>query len=212
MIVSTRRNFIFVHIPKTAGSSIRHALTVLKVPTSDERMADINAASKNTYHETYQQFIDHYTQRTGNSVTTAYGLRPVAFIRNPYTRFLSMHRFLIELHSHRYPDIPEDINEFARQFDQGRADWVQKIRGLIPQSHFLQGIEKAEQPAFIGRFETIADDIEKLSDWIGESLHVPHKKKSSAGSVDYKDIYTKKTMAILQKHYESDFKGFDYPL
>lgn len=202
---------MFIHIPKTAGSSIRHALEALKVPTHEERMAD-QAGTAKTYHETYRQFLDAYEERTGNPVETARALRPIAFIRNPYTRFMSVHAYLTELRPGLYPDLPRDINDFAAAFDAGEGAWVHKIRGLRPQSDFLAGTEdRADR--FLGRFESIKDDIKRLEDFIGEPLmQLPHKKKSSVGKKDYRDVLSDKTLDILRKKYAVDFTGLDYPL
>ncbi|WP_112321442.1 sulfotransferase family 2 domain-containing protein [Oceanibium sediminis] len=165
MIVNHRHRFVFVHIPKTAGTSLRAALDTLEG-------ADPAAVAK-TWHETPLQFLDAYAERTGRPVAELEGYRFVAFVRNPWDRFGSLHRFLLSPRMRkRYPEVPESLVDFARMAVAPPA-WMSSIRSLRPQCDYLEGITP-----WTGRFETLDADFARLCELLGVSLSLPALKQT----------------------------------
>lgn len=215
MVVNFEYNFVFIHIPKAAGTSITRMLGELKGSGGRSKL-DIrrflkteilakNSVSKETKHETYNEFIEHFERRTGRGKELACGLLPIAFTRHPIDRFASLHRYLIQKHRAKYPNVPIDINDFAALIEQGNHPWLDSIRSLKPQSDFLDGIPNR---CFIGRYECLADDVLKLSSMLGANLDLPHLNVSANDTLS--STLTDETKRIIFRRYERDFAHFKY--
>jgi hypothetical protein len=89
MIINHERQFVFFHIPKTAGWSVRSALA--KIPGS----IDIG---KTTKHLTPREVGDALQI----DATQIQGYFSFCFVRDPWERFGSLHRF----QRNRHPHIP----------------------------------------------------------------------------------------------------------
>lgn len=220
MIVNFSKGFVFIHIPKTGGSSI--AATLKKdVPDNQQRLHRFCsrlgfsgfrkhlAVARNTKHETYQQFIDQFEQRTGLPQSVALALRPVAFVRHPVSRFISLHRYLLAKCRESYPEVPSDINAWRAVVQEGTAPYLAGIRSLKAQSSFVQGTEVRY---FLGKFEALDEDVKRLGAVIGADLNLRHLNQSArrpASKNDWLDL-SETTMVFLQEAYAEDFRNFGY--
>jgi len=92
MIVNDHFKFVFAHIPKTAGTSVRIALGALDGNTT--------LGVADTKHETPREFLENYQSRTGLSPDRIRSYRFVCFVRHPVDRFASLHRYLVETYRH----------------------------------------------------------------------------------------------------------------
>lgn len=215
MVVNFEYKFVFIHVPKTAGTSIARMLKNLKGsgPQSKfdfrrllggEALAK-KAVSKTTKHETYLEFLERFEERTKLEGTIARQLLPIAFARHPYDRFSSLHRYLLQKQRAKYPDVPLDINDFAALVGRESHPWIDTIRSLKPQSDFIVG---APDDFFLGRFERLAESIEELNAMLGVTLELPHLNQSDG--VAQGSGLTADSKRIIFLHYESDFSTFDY--
>jgi len=195
MIVNHQYRFVYIHIPKTAGSSIRTALSALD---GDDRQAVAK-----TRHEQPRHFLTGFEARTGRSAASLDGYRYIAFVRNPWDRFASLHRFLrTPKMAQRYPDVPEDLDRFAQMLDSP-PEWMQRIHSLQPQVRYLWNCKP-----WVGRFETLQDDFARLCNILGVELSLPHLKKT-AGTTVAPDMSTQ-SAEILARLYAKDIARFSY--
>ena len=144
MILNEEHKFIFVHVPKNAGTSVRKMLRT----HSGTRPSLV---SSDTKHETYSEFRARWTERSGRPVEDLDEYRVVAIIRNPWDRFLSLHRYL----QGRVPWVAEDVDAFASQVT-AIEDWTRSIRSLRSQSSFVEGVPGDLR---ICRFESLKADL-----------------------------------------------------
>jgi hypothetical protein len=64
---------------------------------------------------------------------------------------------------------------------------------------------------FIGRFETLGEDIARVSSQTGiPELSLP-RLQAASHSVLYREHFTAQTRKIVQKRYDTDIELFDYP-
>ena len=143
MIVSTRHKFIFVHIPKTAGSSIT---TALKPYGRDNKLA---AAS--TKHETLGELFAR--QRIAPGLYFKFG-----FVRNPWCRMVSFY-FYLRGRAHKIPEINDvsDFTAFLRALEK-EMKWLCQKHSVRPQSDFIFNDGKLIAD-FIGRYESLDQDF-----------------------------------------------------
>lgn len=216
MVVDWDKGFVFIHVPKTGGSSIQAAIRPkrpseflklrrklgLPVPLS------FAAVSPKTKHETYEDWLAQFTKRTGRPVSEARKLVPILFCRHPVDRFASLHRYLLKKHRETYPDVPEDINAFVDQLREGTAPHLAQIMSLRPQCDFLPADGRAE----IGRFETLAEDFKRIFAPFGITAELPRLNTSrAAGQAGDGGLgLTPENTAYLAQRYQQDMETFGY--
>jgi hypothetical protein len=184
------------------------------------------AAVAATKHETPSDFLAHYLRRTRRSPDELADYLFVAFVRDPVDRFASLHRYLLAdtrskpqgllarlwpafartKRQRRYPHVPPTLDGFARLLADPPA-WTQTIRSLRPQTDYTAGITP-----FVGRFEALSADFGLLCERLGVSLALPHVNASRPAS-SLKPAgadLSPQALAILQRHYASDYAAFGY--
>ena len=145
-------NTIFVHIPKTAGSSIQEVFG-------------------HGGHETIHHFMNH--EGFGEAFK-------FAFVRNPWDRFISMC-------FHPKPQ-PQDHCRSQYEFicdEQGNV--------LVD---------------FVGHFESLQEDWEKVCSTLGISKYLPHIRKGN--HADYRSYYTPESWSNIAELYRRDIEVFGY--
>lgn len=208
-------NFIFIHIPKTGGSSIRSSLekdyNLIKNAT---KINLINLGYKNlnekfeNYNFLIHDFKDHLPfqliQKTINNKLT------FTFIRNPFSRMVSLFYECISNDLH--------LNNIGIDKNCSFEDFVNRITEksywfTIPMIDYI-GKKNLNKIDFIGRFEDFENDILKLKKNIKISIK-HHNYNNHVKSVmkfsDYRPYY--KNELIIDKvknYYEDDLQIFNY--
>ena len=205
MIISYKHKFIFVAIPKTAGHAIRSGL---------RRYLDKNDWEQCTLFE--KRFFPVETlARLGHGHLSYEQIRPFllpgvwndyftfAFVRNPYDRFLSFCYF-------RYHDSPllfeSPLSELKRIFH------IEKSKNGVlfrPQYKFLCDDSGVLRPKFVGRYESLQTDFERVC----KQLAIPSQElpfvNSSSKAVS-KDDMDGELEEMLYEHFQRDFRLFGY--
>ncbi len=195
MIVNDKYRFVFIHIPKTAGTSIAASLKTLE---------GTNRCAVRHKHEKYEDFIRKYFFRTGRRASKIDDYLFFAFVRNPWTRFASLHRYLLEKHRNKYPLVSPDLNTFVSDIRK-RPDWATGIKSLWRQTLFIRGCD-----AWIGRYETLQESYGLLQDRLGVSLKLKHLNHSSNYGRDHRLLYTKESIDTIAEMYHDDIVHFGY--
>jgi hypothetical protein len=182
---------IFVHLPKTAGTSISKALGLpvfRHVPADDYLIAN---------PKKFAQFFKF------------------AFVRNPYDRLLSSYSFL------KKGGMNSDDRQFAQtyvmffeSFEHFLIDGFAscpEIRAWIhfrPQATFICNASGGNQMDFTGRFESIAEDYAEVAARLGKCSELPVTNRSERG--DYREAYTPAMIEIARRFYAIDLENFGY--
>jgi len=206
MIVNDFHKFIFVHIPKSAGSSMTKALKRLPGNNSD-------LTNHKTKHETLAEFF----QEAGKRCPPPADTKEVAwqsyfkfgFVRNPWDRIASLYAYLQEAQPR--PEI-KSINSFAQfleEFDAGEK-WIAKLRSMRPQHEFFLDESGKMAADFIGCHEMLGEDFNQLQKHFGISLSLPHANKSSNSERDYRSNYSDKLVEIVGRRFAADISYFGY--
>ena len=186
---------IFIHIPKTAGSSITQGLYGFQIGHIPIEYY------KNTFPEKYDSFFKF------------------AFTRNPLTRCYSAYNFLKKgganqwdlafsnEHLRRYPDFETFVES---GFDEDVIfNWVH----FKPQHTFISiGTDRRILVDFVGKMENLQEDFAFVCQKIGVNKKLKFVNKRSSSNINIDKIYTPKMKKIIEEKYATDFELFGYSL
>ncbi|EIC21298.1 sulfotransferase family 2 domain-containing protein [Thiorhodovibrio frisius] len=188
------RKIIFIHIPKTAGTSILHAMNVQDRPRLHLPWY--------IYHEKSRARFERYFK--------------FAFVRNPWDRAFSAYNYLIQ-GGNKTTDknysfwLQKSFPDFDSFVIDGLGAGIARS-GLLfaPQANFItdgSGIFKVD---FIGKLESITEDIQKLSTHLSIDTKIK-KLNHSRRELDYRFAYKKnESIEIISELYAQDVKLFHY--
>lgn len=173
---------IFIHVPKTGGKYLTKLLNengclVTKV---------VHTPSIKVKRMLGTQYDDRFS---------------FAFVRNPMERFLS---------ACNYNNI-SDYEGLSTSIIKN-PDWVSKynvhnVEHFFTQSHFITDWEGNIIVDFLGRYENLKEDIERLK---LENIDLSGYEVSEPLSKNYNTILTDKTRSNIRSIYKEDFELLKY--
>lgn len=223
MPVSHAHRFIFIHIPKTAGTSILRAFVQSGVPLD---YSALGLWDLFLHHPDGAEILDRY-RRTFRASTIANAPQqhlpaPVvrklipdvwdsyfkfAFVRNPWDLLVSTYHFQIgRLDAVRAlsPDVHAVLDKCASFEDFVR--WFPVMRGDM--TSFLADEHGRFIVDFVGRYESIERDFAYVCERLGIEAPLGHENRSEHAS--YREYYTPETRAIVERHFARDIERFGY--
>lgn len=207
MVINDRYRFIFVHVPKSGGTSMSAVLR--KLPGNNVRW--LYAGSK---HESLEEFRQRFPQRRRWSDAllrrTPLGYRSFGFVRHPWQRISSLYRYLKEARPR--PEIvrASTLADFLRQAIDGQA-WIRSLHSMRPQVELLGGTEGGMAADFVGHYEHIAGDFARAARWFGfPNVKLPHRNDSSNSRIDYRREFTDAMVEAVADLFCADIRAFGY--
>ena len=186
MIVSDSHNFVFAHVPKVAGISLRVALE----PFADGQ----RAALPDTTHETLPALLAREPRLMGHY--------KFAFVRNPWDRLVSFYFYAREKLKPTFPQMQSvDFAGMLRLIDNKTA-WLRDLYVLCPQHDYVRLAD------FVGRFETLGRDFARVCARLGLSTTLAHKNASSHSA--YASYYDDWSRGFVAERYRQDIEEFGY--
>ncbi len=194
-MINHSKQSIFVHIPKTAGTSVSIAL--------DEK--------KDHAHSTLDTILK---QEMGRNLISRIFRRRIlgyfkfAFIRNPWDRAVSLY---MEKKQTGWLDEDLEFSEYIR-YVYSEPEKISEDPNLMfhcqPCHHWLTTNGKLMMD-FIGRFEHLQSDYNAICDKLGiQAKTLPVLRKR--GRPHYSSYYTDETRRIVAEYNEIDIKQFSY--
>lgn len=197
-MISHKHKFIFIHIPKTAGTSIEQALRdeTCKLLPGQWDHARVRHAPLN--HLTLQELVD-YGALTPAQLKSYFKF---CFVRNPWERLVS--EIFCPWMSPWFKDLP--LEERIRRACELAATPTGIANHLRPQADFVQA--GGLQMDFIGRFERLEEDFAQICRLLGIEAALSHLNRS--GHRPYQDYYDAETQALVATAYRGDIDAFHY--
>src|ERR1035437_32738 len=196
-LYSENRNFIFVHIYKCAGNSIRQ---ILADNTPD--LIEINGA-----HSTLEDIKLHFNN---NNLIDKYNQSyKFSFVRNPYAWLISLYFYIIACRKHQYNKVVSNMSYVQFLFwllDKINSKQIQGENKYGKLLDFLTVDNKIESD-FIGKIETLEDDFKIISNKIGivfETIPELNIKRGQYYDLNYRKYYNNSSKNIIRKNFESD--------
>ncbi len=181
------KEFAFIHINKTAGTSVLHTLGI-----------------KTKHHFSVRDAINNYSKERWEKAFT------FAFTRNPWAKVVSHYNHRVNTNQTELKEnnIPFSVWVKKTYGDDKDLFYYDKPLMFQPQYDWLVDNEGEININFIGRFENIEEDFAKLTSKLGFKKTL--KNYNSSKLVNYKDYYNSETAKIIEKHFAKDIEYFKY--
>lgn len=131
-----------------------------------------------------------------------------AFVRNPWDWQVSIYHHVLRDSRHKQHDLLNKLGSFDRYVRWLCEDQI-TTRDNRCQSAFLHDKNGQQLVNFVGRFESLQADFEKICCQIGVSTKLP-KLNSAHISHDYRRFYSDQTMELISWKYAEDIERFAY--
>ena len=214
-MILIHRKILFIHIPKTGGTTIGNILHPDSKPLRRDKW---NKGKKyRDFLEGKEHFAEHlsyddYKLYARGQMMSLEDFFVFTFVRNPYSRLYSGWKFVKKEIGKGNPlFLPKQqyINDYSF------AEWVQMITNneqfaqlLKPQFLYV----KSHQCNFIGRYENFQEDLIKVCAKTNTELNqdIPWLNKTSTHNKEYLEHYDERTKDIVYDYYKEDFLQFQY--
>lgn len=181
MLVNRERKFGFIHIPKTGGVSIiRNILEPLGVERT---------GSKPNHHPYRPELFepDWFV---------------FAFVRNPYTRAVSMYRH-------------QAMKNKRGMTENGFADWLVRMQfEMIDSGIPVTQAEEVGPQVTLYRYEQFDEGVEQVCQRLGVGR--PRMQLNTAmhyyGEYDWRALVTGSDIELINQVYRRDFEAFGYKM
>jgi len=187
MIIDDIKKFIFIHTPKTGGTSITEFFSGVgrKDPLPLE------------HHITYEQCLKEKPE-----IKDYFSF---AFVRNPWNRVVSSYHDTTILE--RTTEKTLSFKEFVKQTLPHHLSKKPEHNTIhyFPCYYFL-----GDDINFIGRTETIIEDFTKIQKILSLEGNLPHARNSSRKEKEYRNFYDVETKQIVEELYIKDIEEFGY--
>ena len=214
-----KNNILFIHIPKTGGTSIERLFDMVpvksKIPCKESLYGSITIDDK-----LYE--LQHLTYSEADKMIDIDGAYSFAFVRNPFDRIVSEYEWLGKKYFSQF----EDYCRFIC-LREGRPDikcpgdesydtdeyfhWFFNYTHYTPQYKFVYHNNKIAVD-FLGRFENFQNDLKHVLD-ITNTEYDPaalSKKHNTTKHDHYSTYYTDKLIEMVSVLYKKDLDMFDY--
>lgn len=207
MIYYSDPRFIFVHVPRTGGTSVEAVLcqyfldNPLSCISKEEARKHILPAPQYG-HQHYK--LCEYESRLAVELDTFFSF---AFVRNPWDLAASEVRYFQRV---GHPVFAEkSFSESIEIIGAFRENiWGHDFR---PQVEYLLDSNGQQRVDFVGRFEALQTDFHHICARLNiPRLLLPREMQTSDPLRGYRSLYNKTTREIIAKRYRADIECFQY--
>ena len=192
MLMSLDKRFIFIHVPKAAGTSVEDAFRSFEAP-STRHIFDWHCLARDL-KKVIQNWNDYFR---------------FAFVRNPWDAQVSMYCYIMGTGS-THPEW-EAVNQY-RDFNDyvvKHLNSAQEKGTLRTQCDFLLDEADLCLMTYVGRYERLSEDFARICRELSLGpCSLPHLNK--ANRTDYRDYYNNSTRDAVANIFRRDIETFGY--
>lgn len=216
MLISHSHNFLFVHIAKTGGTSVRAALRGYRgAPRYAIPLFLCSMFSQMTRprHKLGIKFPRHAKAIAAKEMLPAEvydGMFKFVFVRNPWDLQVSSYHHI----RREKPEVLEGVKSFEEflrlKFAPERPYNYMLDISAERQWEYLVDLNGDVIVDFIGRYENLREDFATACERIGIPCpELPHERKAKDRGA-YREYYTDQTAAWVADHYRKDIELLGY--
>lgn len=212
MILSRGRKYLFIHIPKTGGTSM--ALVLEARALKDDLMLGDTPKARRRRHrlrdvETKGLLWKHSTLADLDGLVSAEELDTLfcfTMVRNPWDRLVSYYHWLLG-QNFDHPAVALAARLSFKDF----ATHPQTIASLAahPAQSYLTDARGQHRASAYIRLEHLAEDLAPLEAHLGFKLALPHVNRSNRPD-DYRAFYDDQTAETVARACARDISKFGY--
>jgi hypothetical protein len=210
MLISQRHKFAFIHVPKTAGSSVAFSLWRLRDQVDDYWANRWLARAGVNYNHLAPWPLKKFRTHTSADMLRQQlpadvfaGLFKFSFVRNPWDLMVSYWHYL------RRPSRRHHRRRLAERLPSFDAYVRYEIRrGKISQSRMLTDHHGRLLVDFVGHFETLEADFARVCRVIGVEVELMQANRGEPR--DYRDHYTPRLAGLVAEYFAEDVERFGY--
>jgi len=214
VLLSVKYNFLFVHIAKTGGTSVRAALAPLRwkdplyipqfIASRLSHLTGHRIASKLPRHARIIAAKEMLPQELFDK------LFKFTFVRNPWDLQVSSWHHL----KRERPQLVEHIanfNDFIRwKLAPDRPYQYHVDTSIELQTDYLKDLDGTILVDFIGKYENLQEDYEEVCRQIRiKPPPLPHKRQAKSRE-GYRNYYDAELAELVADYFQSDVEAFEY--
>lgn len=178
------KKFIFIHIVKTAGTSISKIVGEVE-------------------HRTAQEIIEIIGKKKFRK------LYSFAFVRNPWDRMLSIYKYRTKHNINAMGESPIDFNSWIVEvLELKNPKYYDVPKFFANQFDWISGEDGRPVVSYIGKFESLNDDFEKIKAVLSINESLGHH--NATYKTEYQDLYNSRSRELVSQHFEKDINFFGY--
>ena len=190
-MISYNKKFIFVHINKTAGTSMEKALADYGVKKLEEK-GDLKFELN--YNQSQHFNCDEYKKYLGSEYDDYFKF---TVVRNPFDRVVSYYYGGAIQKGLNFKDWVVD-----RYLNENYKDYIRMY------SDYTHWFDKDEMN-YVLKFENLDQDFIKLKETLDLNCELG-KANVNKSRTHYRDYYDDKTKDIIENHFEKELNTFQY--
>ncbi|MFZ9736450.1 MAG: sulfotransferase family 2 domain-containing protein [Prochlorotrichaceae cyanobacterium] len=216
MLISYDRQFIFFHVTKAAGTSVKKALDPYAQEPEKFKIArpprEVDGAP-NSFYEMWESMLWHAKARDAQkelSPDIYDRFYKFAFVRNPWDWQVSYYHFILKQEDHiRHEQVKSMVGGFEEYLD-----WVIATKNPFPKGATKLQAEIITDKSgelivdYVGRYETIHQDFNDVCQRLGLAVTLPHLNQSQHR--DYRNYYNDRTRKLVAEYFQQDIELFGY--
>ena len=216
-MISHEHRCIFIHIPKTGGTSVEKKLGLFDVErrgVQDHRsireieplsLAYLRSAQRQGRLGLLVKKAKHRVKRRTSVNARQYReYLKFTMVRNPWARVFSWYQNVIRDELHRAEQRVAADCTFDEFLDHHLEQWA-----LNPQLFWLEDSRGKMAMDFVGKLETLQADFDRVAKRLNlEDTSLPRLIKG--GGQNYVDFYTDRTRNLVAKKYREEIDCFGY--
>lgn len=203
MMMSLERRFIFLHIYKNAGTSIRRALRPHTIPrwqaAANQLLKRIGSrqfcSSHDRRHPTAAEVINEFGRQTFDSCFS------FAIVRNPWDWEVSQYKYICKNTDHLHHGLVSEMAGF-------REYLAWKSRGPFRLQQEFVDFDHKQAVDFVGRFENLDKDFGIICKRIGLKLKLATRNRTSGKP--FQEYYDRNSIELIKQMYQLDLERFQY--
>lgn len=215
MLISYTHRFIFFHVAKVAGLSIREALKAYAQEPEQfkiKRPPKHSGDKPNHLYDMWAVLLLHTKARDAKRELPEVvydNFYKFAFVRNPWDWQVSMYHFILQEPSHIRHHLVKTMASFDEYLEWVIATKTPYARGAAKfQKDMVTDAEGRLIVDFVGRYETFSDDFRQVCKVLEIEASPP--QLNSTAHRDYRAYYNDRTRKIVGEHFKEDIELFGY--
>lgn len=204
MVIVEKFNLVFVHIPKTAGTSIKKWM-----------QKHFDARLEGSPHAGVRQIEEKKINLPKHPIFFAVVRNPFARQLSHYTYHLHMHRLIVKFNAERKIKDPGPIHILER-LEKGFEHWfLSKDEFVRPEPRWwdyrwTNQHEWIDENTHVMKYEQLEKDIQWLYEITGCHEPLPFENVSKSHEYNYRHFYSDILRKEVEKKHKADLDKFGY--